>query len=136
MFSPREREWRGFADGARRDQRDSISALIESRQGFHDHMYAGSAWATVPLTDYGCNELSTLVKNYDEYLLVGPYDAQDAVAKRVDLAMWRLYDEEILKVLHHATSKELTLEALNRLRIRARRLLSWRGFGGSVRFRA
>lgn len=122
MFSPREKEWRGFADGARSDRRASIDTLIAAREGFHDHMYAGSVWATVHLTDYHCDELAALVKPYDAYLLAEPHDAADDVARRVDLAMWRLYEEEMPKILHHATTKDLSSEVVNRLLIRARRL--------------
>jgi beta-1,4-mannosyl-glycoprotein beta-1,4-N-acetylglucosaminyltransferase len=127
MFTPREREWRGFPDGARRDRRNSVSALIAARQGFHDHMYGGSVWATIPPSGHQCDELTALLENYAEYMLNGPFDDPDLVAEKVRLAMWRLYGEEIPKVLQNATSRELTTEACNRILMRAHRIYRYIG---------
>jgi hypothetical protein len=121
MFTPREPEWRGFPDGARRDRRDAVGALIAARQGFHDHMYAGSVWATVPLSALDSAFLVDLLGDYGAFVLPEPFDTPEEIRRRVDLAMGRLYEEEIVKVLHHATSKDLARELLNRVRMRARR---------------
>lgn len=122
MFTPREREWRGFADGARRDRRNSVNALIAARQGFHDHMYGGSVWAAIPPAEQRCDDLTALLENYAEYVLDEPFDDPELVVEKVCLAMWRLYEEEIPKVLHNATSRELTTEVRNRILMRVHRL--------------
>ncbi|WP_433353319.1 hypothetical protein ACQPYV_22700 [Micromonospora saelicesensis] len=114
MFVPRESEWRGFRDGIRSDRRDSVSELIEARRGFHDHMYGGSVWAHVTLPELRCQALEQAILELPEFLLRGPVDPQEDVERRRALAMWRMYDGEVSKVLYHATWKQLTSELMAR----------------------
>jgi hypothetical protein len=123
MFIPREKEWRGFRDGARSDRRDSVTELIRARRGFHDHMYAGSVWAHVPISDLRCERLERLVEAWPGYLLHGPADPAVDVREKAALAMWRLYDEEIPKVLNNATGRQVLSEIVSRLMTRARRFV-------------
>ncbi|MGW7356201.1 hypothetical protein ACWGI0_05875 [Streptomyces sp. NPDC054802] len=124
MFSPQEREWRGFPDGVRSDWRGSVAALVRDRRGFHDHMYAGSVWAQIDLSDLRCESLEQLVACRPEYVLDGNRDDQLEVRRRVSLAMWRLYEEEIPKVLYNATARQLRDEVMSRLRRHLRRVLT------------
>lgn len=121
MFAPTEIEWRGFRDGIRSDRHDSVSELISNRRGFHDHMYAGSVWAHVATSELRCEQLEQLVERLPNFVLHGPEDAPADIHKRELLAMWRLYEEEIPKVLNNATWRQIGSEVGARLATRARR---------------
>lgn len=131
MFVPREIEWRGFRDGIRSDRRDSVAQLIAARRGFHDHMYAGSVWAHVDLAELRCEALERAVLDLPGFLLPPPADEPDDVKRRRALAMWRMYDRELPKVLYHATHKQLAFELMARPGMRIgrelRRARSWFG---------
>lgn len=131
MFVAREIEWRGFRDGIRSDRRDSVAQLIAARRGFHDHMYGGSVWAHVDLAELGCEALERLVLELPGFRLPPPSDEPDDVERRRVLAMWRMYDRELSKVLYHATHKQLVFELLARPKMRIEREIrkarSWFG---------
>lgn len=134
MFVPGEQEWHGYPDGIRSDRRGSVGELIGRRRGFHDHMYAGSVWAHVPLSALRSPALEELVARRPEFLMKGSPDDRDAVREQVSLAMWRLYDREVPKVMFNATDRELRDQVASRIRTRLRRLLNRRrgaGRGGA-----
>lgn len=126
MFVSREVEWRGFRDGIRSDRYDSVSKLISARRGFHDHMYGGSVWAHVPISDLRCTSLERLVEQLPDYVLPGPADTPMDIRKRESLAMWRLYEDEIPKVLNNATCHQIISEIAARSMMHIRRtVLRW-----------
>lgn len=132
MFVAGEIEWRGFRDGIRSDWQGSVPQLIEARRGFHDHMYAGSVWAHVDVGEYRCAALERAVLNLPGFLLASPADPLDVVERRRNLAMWRMYDGEVPKILHHATLRQLASELVGRGSMVVRRNLRPVSSRGSV----
>jgi beta-1,4-mannosyl-glycoprotein beta-1,4-N-acetylglucosaminyltransferase len=133
MFVAGEVEWRGFRDGIRSDWQGSVSQLIEARRGFHDHMYAGSVWAHVNLGELRCEVVERAVLDFPGLLLPPPADLPEEVELRRTLAMWRMYDGEVPKILHHATFRQLASELAARGSMLARRTfrrISSRGLQG------
>ena len=124
MFKAGEPEWRGFPDGVRGDRPGSVQALLSGGRGFHDHMYAGSVWAKVPLSDLGCPSVESLIAAQPQFVLPEPYDCPAQTSREVELAMWRLYEEEMPLVLQHASARMLLAEQLKRLMMPVKR--SWR----------
>lgn len=136
MFVRGEVEWRGFRDGIRSDRHDSVSELISVRRGFHDHMYGGCVWAKVPISDLHCTALERLVEELPNYVLPGPADPPLDVRRKESLAMWRLYEDEIPKILNNATWQQIASEVAARsvtrmrrsiLRFQVRPLRTWNG---------
>lgn len=94
---------------------ESANELIGRREGFHDHMYAGSVWAVVPVDYRGCPELRTEVMAYPEFLVSTAPDEEDEVLFRIRTSGFHIANTERHKQLRNYSGKELAHELYSRV---------------------
>ncbi len=95
---------------------ESIAGLIERREGFHDHLHAGSVWAIVDLDSLGCPDLVSHVQRYRQYLVPEPADTDDVIKRRIRRSEHRRYNLERMRVLSDVGTREIVDEVLRRLK--------------------
>lgn len=114
-FSHQEKEIQG--------RKDSISDMISTRQGFHDHIHAGSVWAVVSLEVFDCHKLRGLISQYPNFIISGTIDDEETIKEKVKLSIHCMYTGERTKVLRCCTLKEILHELASRFINRLNRVL-------------
>jgi beta-1,4-mannosyl-glycoprotein beta-1,4-N-acetylglucosaminyltransferase len=98
--------------------RAPIDHLIERREGFLDHLHAGSVWAVVGLEDLRCAELELLVGEFRGLSLPWPADDASQIALQIRHVTRRICYQEREKVMALCGWRELMAELGARLRRR------------------
>jgi beta-1,4-mannosyl-glycoprotein beta-1,4-N-acetylglucosaminyltransferase len=98
------------------ERTDSISKLIETRQGFHDHMNPASVWAVISDASFRCDELVPLVRAFPSFFLDLPPDADAIVQRKIKLSVARMETFEREKMLRWFRLPEIRDEIVRRVR--------------------
>ncbi len=93
-----------------------IETLIANREGFNDHLHAGSVWAIRELSCFNYRELENLISQYPELLAKEPADSIDSIGNRIKKSIWNLYDNQLHIILQSYSFRELFHEIVIRLK--------------------
>src|SRR5262249_5052173 len=98
---------------SRREQK--IDSLIATRRGFHDHLHAGSVWAVVALSSFGCPDLERSISGFPQLVISDNADDSQMVDRAIRHSMRHLYHDERSKIINYYGSRELLAELFKRL---------------------
>ena len=94
---------------------DRVSDMISRREGFHDHLNAGSVWGVVDLDRLNCIQIKELINQYPELKAITPIDDEAKIDKKIKRSIHNVYTSERSKVIRWCTIKELIFEIKRRL---------------------
>lgn len=95
--------------------RNSIDSLIAKREGFNDHLHAGSVWAIRELSCLDCPDLESLVVDHEDLVLDMPADSNLDITNRIKWSIRNLYDKQLQIILSAYSIRELLGEIVGRM---------------------
>jgi hypothetical protein len=104
-------------------RRENVVNLISSRQGFHDHLNAGSVWAVIDPESFDCERLRQLIARFPDLSAPGEPDDEAAINRAIRHSVRQIYVQERQKLLRWYGWGELRGELVRRLRNRVSRTM-------------
>lgn len=97
------------------NRKDSPSALIRNREGFHDHIRPGSIWAVVDTQSLGSNVLEKIILRHPNFLSGELKDTKEIIEAKVRRNIHDLIYKEKNKFLFFFSFNELITEIKRRI---------------------